>query len=106
MMKYRTYIPTTLIVMVCVFLLSGYAQTRPQQTRQQAWEYKVLSYIRTNQGSVLSEDGKTMPVPASMLPHLNELGAQGWEMVTVMQVNDIYGAVDATYRNYYFKRSK
>jgi Domain of unknown function (DUF4177) len=79
------------IVAAVVFGLvgwTGYAQ-RQQRTPQTTWEYKVLFMP-----GVRNMSEKTM----------NELGAQGWELVTYQAINNEGGTMGAG--NYFFKRAR
>lgn len=69
---------------------TGYGQRQqPQRAPQTVWEYKVL-YIP----GVRNMSEKTM----------NELGAQGWELVTYQAINNEGGTIGAG--NYFFKRAR
>ncbi|HEX8708445.1 MAG TPA: DUF4177 domain-containing protein [Pyrinomonadaceae bacterium] len=67
---------------------TGYAQ-RQQRTGQTTWEYRVV-YVPGARN--LSE--RTM----------NELGAQGWELITFQAINNEGVTIGAG--NYFFKRAR
>ncbi|HEX3559178.1 MAG TPA: DUF4177 domain-containing protein [Pyrinomonadaceae bacterium] len=61
-------------LLLCAVGWTGYAQRA--KTKRTAWEYKVVSF--SNQS-----------VDRESLNTLNELGAQGWELVGVSEVGGI-----------------
>lgn len=67
---------------------TGYGQ-KTQQQRAPRWDYKVV-YVP----GVRSMSEQT----------LNELGAQGWELVTFQALNNEGGTIGAG--NYFFKRAR
>ena len=80
-----------LLVIVAVFGLIGWTVSgqRQRPPAQIEWEYKII-YV---------------PGVRSMSENaLNELGSQGWEMVTFHQINREGGTVGAG--NFYLKRLK
>lgn len=78
-MKSRAWL---LIIIVGVLCLTGW-QVSSQQKQTTVWEYKIVE-------------------PSSRIPikEMNDLGAQGWELVTV-QFHENSGGAD-----YYFKRAR
>ena len=68
---------------------TGHGQRPQQRTPQSVWEYKVV-YVP----GVRSMSEKT----------LNELGGQGWELVTFQALNNEGGTIGAG--NYFFKRAR
>lgn len=82
-MKAKINLPVILIAVVVLSFIGWTVygqkpQTQPSQPKKVTWEYKVVS-------------------ESDKLP-LNDLGAQGWELVTV----EMGGAQEV----YYFKRAK
>jgi hypothetical protein len=67
---------------------TGYGQ-RPQRAAQTTWGYRVV-YVP----GVRNMSEKAM----------NELGAQGWELVTFQAINNEGGTIGAG--NYFFKRAR
>jgi hypothetical protein len=87
----KTKICLIAVVATILFGLVGwtvYAQ-RPQRTTQTTWEYRVI-YVP----GVRNMSEKAM----------NELGAQGWELVTYQAINNEGGTIGAG--NYFFKRAR
>jgi hypothetical protein len=88
----RTKIRLILVVMIALFGLvgwTGYGQRQPQRATQATWEYKVLY----------------MPGIRNMSERMmNDLGAQGWELVTFQAINNEGGTIGAG--NYFFKRAR
>jgi hypothetical protein len=82
-----------LIAVVAAFVfglmgLTGYGQ-RQQRGVQTTWEYKVM-YVP----GVRHMSERVM----------NDLGAQGWELVTFQAINNEGGTIGAG--NYFFKRAR
>ena len=67
---------------------TGFGQ-RQRTTPQQTWEYKVM-YVPGARN--LSEKA------------MNEMGAQGWELITFQAINNEGGTIGAG--NYFFKRAR
>lgn len=87
----KTKIRLIAVVAIVAFGLvgwTGYGQ-RPQRVAQTIWEYKVL-YV---------PGVRTMSEKA-----MNDLGAQGWELVTYQAINNEGGTIGAG--NYFFKRAR
>jgi hypothetical protein len=88
----KTKIWLIAVVMVALFGLVGwtsYGQRQPQRAPQTTWEYKVL-YV---------------PGIRNMSERMmNDLGAQGWELVTFQAINNEGGTIGAG--NYFFKRAR
>ena len=68
---------------------TGYGQRQSQRAPQTVWEYRVV-YVP----GVRNTSEKAM----------NELGAQGWELVTFQAINNEGGTIGAG--NYFFKRAR
>jgi hypothetical protein len=78
------------VVLFGVIAWTGYGQRAQQQRASlSSWEYKVVYVPGVRQ---MSE--KTM----------NDLGAQGWELVTFQALNNEGGTMGAV--NYFFKRAR
>ena len=70
-------------VFVVGLMISSAFVSAEEKTAEMQWEYKIVS--AKTKGSMKQQVKQDQPV-------LNELGKQGWELVTVQ------------YSNYYFKR--
>ena len=70
-------------VFVVGLMISSAFVSAEEKTVEMQWEYKIVS--AKTKGSMKQQVKQAQPV-------LNELGKQGWELVTVQ------------YSNYYFKR--
>ena len=79
------------IVAAVLFGLVGWTSfgQRAQHAAQPAWEYKVV-YVPGARN--LSEKA------------MNEMGAQGWELITFQAINNEGGTIGAG--NYFFKRAR
>ena len=112
-MKLKIFLATSIVVLISAFLLSAYAQvTRPgQTTRQPAWEYKVMNVVHQNNKVYIFEDGTRLNLPGE-LRRINELGSQGWELVSNNAVLDAFSAdpnlmgTMANIHTFWFKRPK
>ena len=87
----KTRIWLVVIVAAVLFGLAGWTSfgQRPQRTTQQTWEYKVV-YVPGARN--LSEKA------------MNDMGAQGWELITFQSINNEGGTIGAG--NYFFKRAR
>jgi hypothetical protein len=86
----RSKIWSLLIVAAVLFGLAGWTGFgQKQRATQQTWEYKVV-YV----AGVRSLSEKTM----------NEMGAQGWELITFQPINQEGVTIGAG--NYFFKRAR
>lgn len=81
------------VVLVCFLGWSGYAQGQRSNSVKQTWEYKISTVFA--------------PSAEQTVPQMNQLGADGWELVNVALVGAQIEppGVRATYL-YYFKRPK
>jgi hypothetical protein len=82
-MKKGVYVSLLIIALLCIFGWAGQAQR--QQSTRVVWEYKFVV-------NTLDEQ------------RLNELGAQGWELVQFDP--GVRGGGGATNESYIFKRGK
>ena len=98
-MKNRLYLSLLLVVLLCVVGWNVQAQLQRSGPAKQAWEYKSLVFIidaAAPTRTTLYEDAKMVPgTPVTRMP---ELGAQGWELVSVAADNSTYA--------YWLKRPK
>lgn len=81
-MKISVSLLLAIVALFCLIGWSGYGQR--QSSSKMVWEYKIL-YLNDGQDNVRT---------------LNELGAQGWELVTI---NDVNSALNGSY---FFKRAR
>ena len=95
-MKNRLYLSLLLAGLLCVVGWNVQAQLQRSGPARQAWEYKSLVFVIDAHRNTLYEDAKTIPgTPVTRMP---ELGAQGWELVSVAADNSNY--------TYWLKRPK
>jgi hypothetical protein len=92
-MKNRQFAVLVAVVLVCLIGWSGYAQTQRSNSARQNWEYKVSTIFA--------------PSAEQTVGQMNQLGADGWELVNVELLNAQLdsGLVRATY-TYHFKRPR
>jgi hypothetical protein len=103
-MKTRLYLPLVVIAFVCLVLWTVHAQGTRSSPGRQAWEYKSWVYIVDNQKNMFYEDGKQISSSLTPVSRAPELGAEGWELVSVTGTTTGNGAY-STYV-YWFKRPK
>lgn len=106
-MRERLYLSLLVGVLLCLAGWTAHAQLQRSSPARQAWEYKslVLTIQVSAAGSknTLYEDGKTVPgTPVTRMP---ELGAQGWELVSVAATLSP-GNTDTSTYVYWLKRPK
>lgn len=77
-----------LVVIVTVFLCWIGWRTQAQNSARDLWEYKVVSVLR----------------PSTI--NMNELGVQGWELVTIRTEEETFGNSIKRTDYLYFKRKK
>ncbi|HKC64674.1 MAG TPA: DUF4177 domain-containing protein [Pyrinomonadaceae bacterium] len=86
----KTKVWFLLIAAAVLFGLAGWTGFgQRQRTAQQTWEYKVV-YVPGARN--LSEKA------------MNDMGAQGWELITFQAINNEGGTIGAG--NYFFKRAR
>lgn len=96
-MKNRLYLSLVFVVFLCLAGWTAHAQLQRTGTVRQTWEYKYL-YYRAPPLSSWGEDGKALSGPPSIRGRANELGAEGWELVSVVSSGTDFA--------YWFKRPK
>ncbi len=82
MKKNYWWLMFVIVFVVCLMISSAFVSAEEKAVEIQ-WEYKIVN--AKTKGSMKQQVKQDQPV-------LNELGKQGWELVTVQ------------YSNYYFKR--
>ena len=91
-MKSKSSWPLALIAvaLLCLVGWGGKAQSASRAT----WEYKVVTLYGTND---------TAP---PNLTQFNQMGAEGWELVTALSEESVRGDRRQVKTEYYFKRPK
>ena len=74
------------------------------------WEYKMITVSNPTEDSIISwgEDGEALPKPVQYLVKAEELGAQGWELVSFTPLSHPVSGPGGRTTNYAFvyKRQK
>ncbi|HEY4301408.1 MAG TPA: hypothetical protein VGM73_11065 [Candidatus Didemnitutus sp.] len=88
-MKTRTYLPWFVCLLACLLGWTAYAQNSRGAAPRPAWDYKLIIFNSENliggHEAEMFDDGVALPSPVpGGLRKLKELGAQGWELVTVI----------------------
>jgi len=105
--KNKPYLLLAVIAFFSMALGAGYGQGQRVNPARQAWEYKSLVLVIDGSRNSLYEDGKQLPGVVTPVSKAPELGAQGWELVSVAGTTETFqtrGNV-ITYV-YWFKRPK
>lgn len=98
-----------LLVAICACAGSAHGQPPGNSAVRTLWEYKTVTMQQgvdpNNQfarGIKLFENGEPLTASVSVVEYANQLGAQGWELVSVAATEN------TTYRVhvYWFKRAK
>jgi hypothetical protein len=109
-----------LLIIVVTIVLSFFVYGRDQRNSPavQTWEYKSLIIGRgaltsngefTVWGEITGEKMKQLPPPVSVPAKAQELGMQGWELISVVPVSNHVGNETAGFTSqiiYSFKRPK
>ncbi len=106
-MKAKLYLPLV-VALLCVFLWATYARATRTPVRQ-AWEYKSLIYTYKVQGPtppLFYEDGRQLSGSFTPVSRAPELGADGWELVSVTGTMTYPESVPTATYVYWFKRPK
>ena len=101
-MKNKLYLPSVVVALLCVALWTAYGQGARSNPARQAWEYKSLVYVQGGLSPGFFEDGRRLPGSSTPISRAPELGAEGWELVSVTGTESEHAA---TYV-YWFKRPK
>jgi len=83
-MKNRRFAALVAVVLFCFIGWSGYAQGQRSYSVKQTWEYRAMTFNGTE--------------AEKAAPQMNQLGADGWELVACGTTNGWYVC--------YFKRPK
>ena len=109
-MRERLYLSLLLGVLLCLAGWTAHARLQRSGPARQAGEYKslvlVLREAVAESQVTLYEEGKTVPgTPVTRIP---ELGAQGWELVSVAATlsPSRAGIADTSTYTYWLKRPK
>jgi hypothetical protein len=98
----QKYAPMLLLV-VSVAIVSAWTVSGQGVKPVQTWEYKALVYNVSGSSGTLYEDGK--PVSGTPISRAPELGAQGWELITMTALQ--IGSVNPSPQYlYWFKRPR
>ena len=68
--KTKVYVSAMVVLFLCLIGWTGHAEAQRSSQERRTWEYKVFSPVT--------------PGP-SLQDQMNQLGAEGWELVTVQQ---------------------
>jgi hypothetical protein len=82
-MKIRLYLSLIVVALLCLVGWTGYAEGQRNRPERQAWEYKSLVAFVEGDKMTLHEDGRRLPGSSTPISSMPELGAQGWELVSV-----------------------
>src|SRR5437773_493973 len=87
-MKNRLYLSFGVIALFCLAGWTARAQLQRNSSARQTWEYKSITLTRTiiKPDFSWAEDGKELSGSANMSSKARELGAEGWELVTITPV--------------------
>ena len=107
-MKNRLYLSLLLAVLLCVVGWNVQAQLQRSAPARQSWEYKslvlVIQVSAAGSKNTLYEDAKAVSgTPVTRMP---ELGAQGWELVSVAATLAPGTNTDTSTFVYWLKRPK
>jgi hypothetical protein len=85
-MKNSIFLLLVVVAALCVTGWTAQAKLQRSSSARQAWEYKSVSVARgveiNGAWSVWVEDDKRLPGPVTITAKIQELGDQGWEMVS------------------------
>ena len=100
--KASRLIAVVLILAAVVYVAVSTRQVHGGSPVAQAWEYKALSLAIAGNNVTLYEDGKQIPGGPPVNVKANELGANGWELVSVAASSTNQAATFV----YWFKRPR
>lgn len=107
-MKKVVYIATILVVGLLGFVgWTVNAQLQKGSAARQAWEYRnVVFTIDAFDRQTMYEDGKQVSAAATPLSKMPDLGAEGWELVSVTSTSKPVGSGSMSTNVYWLKRPK
>jgi hypothetical protein len=83
-MRERLYLSLLVAVLLCLAGWTAHAQLQRSSPARQSWEYKSLVLVQTvGVGSKLTLYEGDRVIPGTPLTRIPELGAEGWELVSV-----------------------
>lgn len=93
-MNKRIYLSLAMIAMLCLVGWNGFAQKSNAAAARQTWEYKVVTAYGTTDVSPANTN------------KLNEMGAEGWELVSILSEESARSGATLRRAEFYFKRAK
>lgn len=109
-MNNRLYLSLAVVALLCLAGWTAHAQSQRSSPVRQAWEHKTLVYQYGDRSkTTLHEDTKLLPASSSPVSVAPELGAQGWELVSVTGTVTKYGVTNSAESFsyvYWFKRPR
>jgi hypothetical protein len=91
-MKNKIYLSLALVAMLCLVGWTGFAQKSSHA--RLAWEYKVVAVYGTTE------------LPPVNLTQFNQMGAEGWELVSILSEDFTRNGSQQRKAEYYFKRAR
>lgn len=107
-MKKIVYISAIFVVVLLTFVgWTVNAQLQKGGAARQAWEYKnVVFTIDSFDRQTMYEDGKQVSAAATPLSKMPDLGAEGWELISVTSTSKPVGSGSMSTSVYWLKRPK
>lgn len=107
-MKNIVYISTILVVgLLGSVSWTTNAQLQKGGAARQAWEYKnMVFFIDPFDRQTFYEDGRQLPGSAVPLTRIPEVGAEGWELISVTATIKPVGDRSSVTNVYWLKRPK
>ena len=117
-MKRKFYLPLIIGIITLSTVWVVYGKQQKAAVANQAWEYKTIVIVRSAQSNsnwsdwaeVSGDVIKSLSLPVAVPKKANELGEQGWELVSITAVSNNAGGTDlagfTSQISYWFKRPK
>jgi hypothetical protein len=116
-MNKKFYLPFIIAISVVLSFFAVYGRQQKSSSPMQTWEYKAIIIGRSatnladfsTWAEATGATVKELPLPVSMPTKAQELGAQGWELVSVAPVSSHVANGTAGFTDqiiYWFKRTK